>query len=176
MLGRTCERIVGEQVRSLYASEEGLSFVDERLAHFDRPHEGEFFLQRPDGSLRPVIVSGRVMQGGSAQPDYRLVTLIDIARQKKAETRASEMYYEIAKLSDVVLEQALSLKEHSRELEKKVRARTAELHEANLESVYMLAVASETKDEDTGAHVRRIQQYTELLARTLGLPGSTVDC
>ena len=175
MLGRACEQVIGVQVRSLYASHEGLSFVDERLAHFDRPHEGEFFLQRPDGSLRPVIVSGRAMQGGSAQADYRLVTLIDISRRKKVETRASEMYHEIAKLSDVVLEQALSLKEHARELEKKVRARTAELHEANLEAVYMLAVASETKDEDTGAHVRRIQQYTELLARTLGLPGSTVE-
>lgn len=175
MLGRDCAQVIGVEVRTLYASEKGRSFVEERLAQFDRPHEGEFYLPQPDGSLRPVIVSGRAMQEGAAPTDYRLVTLIDISRQKKVEARASEMYHEIAKLSDVVLEQALSLKEHSRELENKIRVRTAELHEANLQAVYMLAVASETKDEDTGAHIRRIQQYTQLFARALGLPGNTVE-
>jgi putative two-component system response regulator len=44
-----------------------------------------------------------------------------------------------------------------------------------MESVYMLAVASEAKDEDTGAHVRRIQALTEVVARALGLVASQAE-
>lgn len=39
----------------------------------------------------------------------------------------------------------------------------------------MLAVASEAKDADTGAHVRRIERYAEAMARELGLPESEVE-
>src|SRR5206468_3740819 len=48
------------------------------------------------------------------------------------------------------------------------RGRTAERHEANMDAIYMLAVASESKDEDTGAHVRRLERYSRTLARELG--------
>jgi putative two-component system response regulator len=37
-----------------------------------------------------------------------------------------------------------------------------------MDAIYMLAVASESKDEDTGRHVRRIQHYTHAIARELG--------
>src|SRR5688572_33008394 len=50
----------------------------------------------------------------------------------------------------------------------KVRQRTRDLHDANMEAIYMLAVASESKDEDTGRHVRRIQHYSHAIARELG--------
>src|SRR4051794_3819382 len=82
----------------------------------------------------------------------------------------------MSELSDTVLQQALELKRHAGVLEERVRVRTAqleertnELHAANLDAVYMLAVASETKDLDTGRHVRRIRHYARLLARELGL-------
>jgi len=60
--------------------------------------------------------------------------------------------------------QALELKHQSQKLAERVRERTAELHDANMEAIYMLAVASEAKDTDTGAHVLRIKQYTRALA------------
>lgn len=79
-----------------------------------------------------------------------------------------EQYSEVSQLSDTILDQALKLKRHTSVLEDKVQERTAQLHEANLDALYMLAVASEAKDEDTGEHVRRIQTYSKLLAREMG--------
>jgi PAS domain S-box-containing protein len=43
------------------------------------------------------------------------------------------------------------------------------LKQAGLDAITMLAVACEAKDETTGNHVRRIEQYARLLARKLGL-------
>ena len=45
-----------------------------------------------------------------------------------------------------------------------------QLKEAYLEAIFMLAVACEAKDEDTGNHVRRIQRYSQELARALSFP------
>jgi putative two-component system response regulator len=78
-------------------------------------------------------------------------------------------YRFIAEISNTVIDQALDLKHYNARLEEKVRERTRELHEAHLEAIYMLAVASEAKDEDTGHHVRRIQKYAHALARKLGI-------
>jgi putative two-component system response regulator len=44
-----------------------------------------------------------------------------------------------------------------------------------MDAIYMLAVASESKDEDTGAHVRRLQRYTQALARELGFSQREAD-
>ncbi|XOF33184.1 MAG: HD domain-containing phosphohydrolase [Candidatus Electrothrix sp. YB6] len=43
-----------------------------------------------------------------------------------------------------------------------------DLKEANRESLYMLAVAAEFKDQETGEHIRRMVHYTRLLALELG--------
>jgi len=44
-----------------------------------------------------------------------------------------------------------------------------ELKEANQESLYMLAMAAEFKDEDTGNHIHRISEYTRLLSLEMGM-------
>ena len=49
------------------------------------------------------------------------------------------------------------------------------LKDAGLEAIYMLSVASEAKDEVTGSHIRRVQHYSEALARRLGLPEEAVE-
>jgi response regulator RpfG family c-di-GMP phosphodiesterase len=48
-----------------------------------------------------------------------------------------------------------------------------DLVEANLQSLHMLAVASEYKDEDTGQHIERISDLVFQLAIQLGLPDET---
>ncbi len=45
-----------------------------------------------------------------------------------------------------------------------------DLREANHQALYMLAVAAEYKDKDTGDHINRLAHYTTLIARALGLP------
>jgi HD-GYP domain-containing protein (c-di-GMP phosphodiesterase class II) len=44
-----------------------------------------------------------------------------------------------------------------------------QLEEAHLDAIYMLAAASEAKDDGTGDHVRRLQSLTAGLARAMGL-------
>jgi response regulator RpfG family c-di-GMP phosphodiesterase len=44
-----------------------------------------------------------------------------------------------------------------------------ELKEANRESLYMLAMAAEFKDHETGNHIHRIAEYTRLLALEMGM-------
>lgn len=81
------------------------------------------------------------------------------------------------------------LHQHRQELENQVAERTQELEStmANLrraheqlrhsahETTMRLARAAEFKDEDTGAHIRRMSQYTATTARTLGYSEEDAD-
>jgi CHASE2 domain-containing sensor protein len=62
------------------------------------------------------------------------------------------------------------LARHSALLERMVDERTAELRDAQLETLERLAQAAEFRDAETGAHVSRIGMLAEKVARTLGLP------
>ncbi len=169
MSGRDCAELLGLALHEIYAGADGRRAIDDALAHFDEAVEREFFIPRPDGTRVPVIVSGRPLRAAAGSAAYRVVTIIDISERKRAEERSAEAYREVARLSDTVLEQALELRSYSRDLEQRVRQRTAELHDANVEAIYMLAVASEAKDADTGAHVRRIERLARQLALAAGL-------
>lgn len=169
MFGLPRKRLEGRKLEELYFDADGRAIVQRILANFDQPRETESYVPQPDGSRLPVIVAGRPVGTAAPLADFRLYTLIDISKLKQTEASLQERFADIAKLSDTVLEQALSLKDYSKTLEKRVAERTHELLEANMDAIYMLAVASEAKDMDTGAHVRRIRFFAERLARELGL-------
>jgi putative two-component system response regulator len=80
------------------------------------------------------------------------------------------IYESMVQLSDTVLAQALELKRSNADLEARVRQRTAELEQSNLDAMYMLAMAAEAHDQTTGEHVRRVEVNSYRLARALGLP------
>lgn len=61
------------------------------------------------------------------------------------------------------------MKDRNRELERIVEARTAELRRANLEIIWRLARAAETRDTDTGQHVLRVGLYSRAIGEALGL-------
>ena len=94
---------------------------------------------------------------------------------QEAERSMKEQYDIIANLSNTVMNSAMDLKDYSKQLERRVRERTAELHEAHVDTIYMLAVASEAKDQDTGDHLRRIYRHTKALAAELGLDEDEAD-
>lgn len=169
MLGRHRGHVVGRRAESLYNETDAAEKLRRRLSNFDEPYEGEFFLPSVDGKKLAVIMSGKPLGKSPPLSDHMLITVINISGQKAAESQAHEEFEVISRLSDTVIAQALELKRYNERLEEKVRERTLELNEANMEAIYMLAVASEAKDADTGAHVRRIQHYTHILARQLGL-------
>jgi putative two-component system response regulator len=66
--------------------------------------------------------------------------------------------------------------QHNRTLESEVQERTAQLRSQYRETVYLMTSAAEYRDEDTGAHVRRISALSAELARTYGMDEHFVDC
>ena len=60
--------------------------------------------------------------------------------------------------------------EHNDVLEQRVRERTAQLRETQLEIVQRLSQAAESRDGDTGEHIQRIRRMTHKLALAIGLP------
>lgn len=175
MLGRGRDGLVGRTIDSFYDSEDARKFLQERFAAFDQAHEGEFYLPLAGGVQLPIIISSRPLGTTPPHSHHRLVTVIDISAQKEAEARLKEENSTISSLSDVVISQAIELKRYSERLEERVRERTRELHEAYMEAIYMLAVASEAKDTDTGAHVRRIEHFTRAIAQAMGMASADAE-
>jgi putative two-component system response regulator len=71
---------------------------------------------------------------------------------------------------------------YQKELEDEVSRRTLQLRKAfekvkkgSLETIYRLSVAAEYKDEDTGAHIKRMSHYSAAIARKMGLNDRTVE-
>lgn len=71
---------------------------------------------------------------------------------------------------------------YRKELERDVAIRGEELKHAyeqikaaSLETIYRLSIASEYKDEDTGAHIKRMSNYSAAIARQMGLGESMVE-
>lgn len=63
----------------------------------------------------------------------------------------------------------LSLYDQNRELEEMVRLRTAEIEESRTQIIHRLGVAAEFRDKETGNHIIRMGQFSQLLARSAGL-------
>jgi hypothetical protein len=117
---------------------------------------------RPEQLPELALLSGlfgRVMKG-----------LVITQELRRARANLQEQHRAVSDLSDTVIQQAQKLDDYAATLEDRVRQRTAELEEAQLDAVTMLAVATREKDEDTGGHVQRIQRLTQRTAAALGLP------
>jgi putative two-component system response regulator len=69
----------------------------------------------------------------------------------------------------------LALRDQSRELEEKVRHRTAALVETRLEIIKRLGRAAEYRDNETGLHVIRMANYARLIALAAGLDEAEAD-
>lgn len=71
---------------------------------------------------------------------------------------------------------------YQKELEAEVSARTEELRRAfekiksaSLDTIYRLSRAAEYKDEDTGAHIKRMSHFASRVALEMGLPSDEVE-
>jgi len=120
-----------------------------------------------DGYL-PVLVI-------TAKPEYELRALQ--AGAKDFISKPFEMVEVLARVRNLLEVRLLhkTLREHNDALEQRVRARTAELKESYIETIFAITRAAEYKDEDTGAHVQRISYYSRELAGLLGMDAEFVD-
>jgi len=71
---------------------------------------------------------------------------------------------------------------YRKELEAEVTKRTEELRHAferikasSLETIYRLSMASEYRDDTTGAHIKRMSHYCAAIARRMGLDENTIE-
>jgi putative two-component system response regulator len=69
----------------------------------------------------------------------------------------------------------VELQGHTLTLEEKVRDRTRQLEEAQLEILERLALAAEYRDDCTGQHTQRVGELAGLLAEAIGLPAEEVE-
>lgn len=74
------------------------------------------------------------------------------------------------------------MRNYQKELEAEVAKRTTQLRQAldkirvaSIDTIYRLSRAAEYKDEDTGAHIRRMSNYSAIVARRMGLLEKTVE-
>ncbi|MCP3924821.1 MAG: two-component system response regulator [Desulfobacterales bacterium] len=68
-----------------------------------------------------------------------------------------------------------ALKNQNTILEEKVKARTRELEETQVEIINRLGMASEYRDEETGKHIKRMSEYCRSLGKSIGLPINEYD-
>ena len=60
-------------------------------------------------------------------------------------------------------------------LEETVAKRTEQLRNASLEIIWRLTAAAEYRDNETGAHIRRMSHYSAAIAKAMGLGQKTVE-
>jgi len=128
----------------------------------------------PDGYL-PVLVI-------TAQPGHKLRALQTGA--KDFISKPFDLTEVLARVHNMLEVRLLhkALHNYNDVLEQRVRERTADLQERTvdlqegyLETIFTMTRAAEHKDEDTGAHVKRISYYSRELARMLRLDEAFVD-
>ncbi len=162
LIGRNAADLVGVALPALYPGGETCEVVRTVLKDFDRNRSAEFYLPLLSGDRLPVVFSARPVGNSSILSDFAVITLIDISSQKQAEQRLIDQNLQIGKLNQ-------EIREYADQLEQRVSRRTAQLHEAHMETIYMLAIASEVKDEETGSHVRRLRHLSQVLAQQMSM-------
>ncbi|MFA5372166.1 MAG: HD domain-containing phosphohydrolase [Sideroxydans sp.] len=111
----------------------------------------------------------------TAQPDQKMHALNSGA--KDFISKPFELPEVLARVHNMLEVRLLQKALHNQNdvLEQRVRERTTELEESNLETIYTMTRAAEYKDEDTGAHVQRISHYSRDLAQKMGLHQTFVE-
>jgi putative two-component system response regulator len=115
-----------------------------------------------------------------------ILTAVGDARikQKALELGATDFLTKPVDPSELVLRvgNALVVKNHydhlasySAELERQVKARTAELASSRRELVHTLARAAEYRDNETAHHISRVGRFAGIVANELGLPNELCD-
>lgn len=145
-----------------------LILLDLQMPGMDGFQVMEGLKQIEKGDYLPVLVI-------TAQPNHKLHALK--AGAKDFVSKPFELPEILARVHNMLEVRLLhkELQKHNDVLEQRVRQRTADLQENYLETIFAMTRAAEHKDEDTGAHVKRISYYCRDLAKILGMNDAFVD-
>lgn len=118
----------------------------------------------PESTYLPILVLT-----GDPDPDVRRRALAMGA--KDFLTKPFESMEVLLRIKNLLETRTLhqELRRHAETLEEKVRDRTRELAEAQVEILRRLAIAAEYRDDITGEHAERVGVLAALLAQVIGL-------
>jgi len=153
-------------VRALHLQfEPDLILLDLHMPHMDGFEVmGQIVPELPIGTYLPILVLT-----GDTDPGYRERALS--AGAKDFLTKPFEATEVILRIKNLLETRLLhqQLRRQNETLEVKVRERTRELAEAQVEILHRLAVAAEYRDDVTGQHAERVGVLAALLAEELEL-------
>lgn len=145
--------------------------IDRNMPYIDGLELLERFARRyPDRILLPVI-----MLTADTAPETRLEALrlgaSDFLNKPFDPTEV------LLRVSGQLDRRALhvQVQRYNEELEERVRERTRELEEAQVEIVDRLATAAECRDDDTGEHIQRVANLAAGIAEQLDMSQDQVD-
>jgi len=118
--------------------------------------------------MNGIELAGRILNSYSADvimitgqiKDYQYDSMINLG--------ASDFVAKPFAIKEIILRVNRVVKE--RRLKREAALAHKELEDAYIDSIHRLVMASEFKDEDTGDHIVRIGEYSQLMANKLELP------
>lgn len=159
------------QAASLYVEHRpDLILLDLHMPHMDGLQVMDQLNEIAEASYLPILILS-----GDLTPEARRDALSRGAKDfVNKPFQQDELLLRIRTLLETRL-LYIQIQSQNQLLEAKVRERTRELVEAQIEIIERLAIAAEFRDDNTGQHTQRVGQMSALLARQLGLPDSQVS-
>ena len=147
-----------------------LILLDLHMPHLDGLEVMDQLNEIAEASYLPILILS-----GDLTPDARRDALSRGAKDfVNKPFRQDELLLRIKTLLETRF-LYIQIQSQNQLLEAKVRERTRELGEAQIEIIERLAVAAEFRDDNTGQHTHRVGQMSALLAKQLGLPDGQVS-
>ena len=163
--------VKGWETLNRISSEIDMVITDINMPHMDGRQLVGLIREEKKFRLIPVVVSTTISEKESIKlllnmgaDDYIIKPFSseEFIARIQSHLRVKTLYGEL-----VTVNQRLA--KLSETLELRVAERTDELYQSNLDAIYSLATAADSKDEITGNHVYRIQRFSEALALKMGL-------
>ncbi len=106
------------------------------------------------------------------QAELYATDLAKIYKQEKAKRKEVEEAYKLLKRKNEELKQekaqVKTYAEDIRKLYMQLQVSFSNLNEANIETIYRLSIAAEFRDNDAAAHLKRMSEYSKIIAKKLG--------
>ncbi|MCP4598112.1 response regulator [Neptuniibacter sp.] len=153
-----------------------LVLTDIEMPNMDGVELNHLIRSRSDLDQVPVIVVTRIDQqellcelltAGASDYISKPFSHEELQARVGSHLRTRHLYKEQQRLNR-------ELKELNSYLEDRVRERTQELYDANVETITKLALVCDYKDNDTGNHIKRVKAYCEELGSAIGLSDEVV--
>lgn len=98
--------------------------------------------------------------------------------EKKRRKELEEAYKHLENKNTELKREKAQLKVYAddfRKLYEQLQASFLNLKEANIETIYRLSIAAEFRDNETAAHLKRMSEYSKIIAQNMGWKDEKVD-